>query len=421
MPNGIPKTFVIGALTTVIILIIIYIFTKLPSGVEPGTKQISVNLADKCSTCHKRVSPNIVNQFARSTMVRSGVKCVDCHVVNKDNPAGKEHEGFFITSAPTPKQCGKCHPAETKQFDHSRHGAPAWMALNGFADFSEEQQKFVNENIPEANRGSNGIITATRNSLFEIEGPMVTPLACQSCHSIGKPNADGSIGNCNKCHLRHEFSLSQVRKPEICGQCHLGPDHPQMEIYEESAHGVMYATQGDNWNWEQKPGRLTTSDMPAPTCAICHMSGFGTQGTTHHVGERLSKFLFAAVTGNRPNYVQGRDAMKSICTNCHSPKFVDTLYVKADSVVALINSKVKEASDIINNLVKDGIITSEPFATQISYDAFDLWHYYGRTAKFGAYMQGADFIQWHGIYPLLRQLNKVKEDAVKLRKETRGR
>jgi len=421
MPSGLPKTLVIGVIVTGLCLIIIYIFTQLPSGGEPGTKQVSVNLADKCSTCHKRVSPDIVNQFARSTMARSGVKCVDCHVVDRDNPMGKDHEGFFITVSPTPKQCGKCHPAETRQFDHSRHGAPAWVALNGFADFSAEQQKFVSDNIPEANRGPNGIVTATRNSLFDIEGPTVTPLACQSCHAIGKPNADGSIGNCNKCHLRHEFSLGQVRKPEICGQCHLGPDHPQIEIYKESAHGVMYDTQGDTWNWDQKPGRLTTADMPAPTCATCHMSGFGTQGTTHDVGERLSKFLFAAVTSNRPNYVSGREAMKSICSNCHSPKFVDDLYTKADSVTAFVNLKVKEASDIINGLIKDGVITSEPFATQISYDAFDLWHYDGRTAKFGAYMQGPDFVQWHGVYPLLRQLNKVKEDAAKLRKEHGGK
>jgi hypothetical protein len=100
---------------------------------------------------------------------------------------------------------------------------------------------------------------------------------------------------------------------------------------------------------------------------------------------------------------------------------VDDLYAKADSVAAFVNIRVKEASDIITGLVKDGIITSEPFATQISYDAFDLWHYYGRTAKFGAYMQGPDFVQWHGIYPLLKQLNKVKEEAAKLRREHGGR
>ncbi len=351
-------------------------------------------------------------------MARAGVKCVDCHVVEKSNPMGKEHEGFFITNSPTPKQCAKCHPQETKQFDHSRHGAPAWIALTGLSDFTAEQKKII-ETIPEANRGPNGIITATRNALFDIEGPSVTPAACQTCHSIGKPNADGSIGNCNKCHLRHEFSLEQVRKPEICGQCHLGPDHPQMEIYEESAHGVMYATQGENWNWKQKPGRLTTNDMPAPTCATCHMSGFGSQGTTHDVGQRLSKYLFAAVSKNRPNNIEGREAMKSICMNCHSSPFIDKFYARADSVTSFVNSKVTEATNIIQGLIKDGIITTKPYATQISFDAFDLWHYYGRTAKFGAYMQGADYVQWHGVYPLLKQLNKLKEDAAKLRAEHR--
>ncbi len=34
-------------------------------------------------------------------------------------------------------------------------------------------------------------------------------------------------------------------------------------------------------------------------------------------------------------------------------------------------------------------------------------------------MQGPDFVQWHGIYPLLKELNKVKEDAKKLRDEHR--
>lgn len=331
-----------------------------------------------------------------------------------DKTGGKEHEGFFITSTPTPANCAKCHPTETHQFDMSRHGAPAWIALSGLDDFSTEQRRLI-EKIPEANRGANGMVTATRNSLFDIEGPMVTPLACASCHAIGKPNLDGSVGNCNKCHLRHEFSLGQARKPEICGQCHLGPDHPQDEIYRESAHGVMYHTDGNTWNWNQKPGRLSVRDMPAPTCATCHMSGLGTQGTTHDVGQRLSKFLFASETTDRPNGIEGRAAMKSVCSNCHTQPFIDRQYTMADSVTAFVNANVKEARLIIEGLVRDGIITSKPFATKISYDAFDLWHYYGRTAKFGAYMQGPDFVQWHGVYPMLKQLNAVREDAAQLR------
>lgn len=415
MFKQLPRTLVIGSTVTLLILIFIYLFTKLPSGGESkSAEQISYSGTDKCATCHKRVTPDIVNQFANSTMSKAGVRCTDCHVVERSNPMGKEHEGFFITVSPTPKQCAKCHPAETTQFEHSRHGGPAWVALSGFSDFTAEQKKVV-EQIPEVNRGPNGIITATRNSLFDIEGTSVTPAACLTCHSIGKPNADGSIGNCNKCHLRHEFSISQVRKPEICGQCHLGPDHPQMEIYHESAHGVMYQTEGSKWNWDQKPGRLTTSDMPAPTCATCHMSGFGNQGTTHDVGQRLSKFLFAAITTDRPNAFEGREAMKSICANCHSSQFIDEQYAKADSVTAFVNGKVEEANQIMQGLVKDGIISDKPFANTISFDAFDLWHFYGRTAKFGAYMQGPDYVQWHGVYPLLKQLAKVKEEAALLR------
>ena len=420
MLQKIPKTVLVAMIVVIVALLVIYLFTKLPTGGGKQTvEQVSFGSADKCASCHKRVSPDIVEQYSKSTMALAGITCTDCHVVDKSNPMGKDHEGFFITASPTPKQCARCHVAETDQYEVSRHSAPSWVALTGFSDFSPEQQKKI-EQIPEVNRGPNGIITATRNSLFDMEGPGVTKAACQTCHSIGKPNADGSIGNCNKCHLRHEFSLEQARKPEVCGQCHLGPDHPQMEIFNESAHGVMYHTNGSKWNWDQKPGRLTTQDMPAPTCATCHISGFGSQGTTHDVGQRLSKFLFAATTKDRPNSFEGRQNMKAVCANCHTAPFIDEQYRMADSVTEYVNKKVDEAAQIIQGLVNDGIIADKPFSSRISYDAFDLWHYYGRTAKFGAYMQGPDYVQWHGIYPMLEQLEKIKEDALTLRASKRG-
>jgi len=425
MNRQIPRTLLIGILASILVLAIIYVLTPLPRGGQeaalttPTAQPASYEGSDKCASCHKQVSPDIVYQYASSTMAHAGVRCVDCHVVDRNNPNGKEHEGFFITNSPTPLQCQRCHPAETEQFYVSRHSGPAWMALTGLDDFTAAQRKLVLR-IPEVNRDSAGIVTATRNSLFDIETPSVTKMACQSCHSIGKPNADGSIGNCNKCHLRHEFSLAQVRKPEVCGQCHLGPDHPQEEIYAESAHGAMYHTEGSTWNWSQRPGRLSTADMPAPTCATCHMSGFGTQATTHDVGQRLSKFLFAAMTTNRPNAFEGREAMVSVCMNCHTRPFVENEYAKADSVTSFVTAKVREVSAMMNGLVKDGIISAKPFATQISFDAFDLWHYYGRTAKFGAYMQGPDYTQWHGIYPLLAEYTRVKEEAARLRAEHRN-
>jgi hydroxylamine dehydrogenase len=150
------------------------------------------------------------------------------------------------------------------------------------------------------------------------------------------------------------------------------------------------------------------------------MSGFGGQGTTHEVGTRLTKFLFAAISTDRPGGEQNRRAMKALCANCHSQPFIENTYKQADGVSSFVNERVKEASDVVSELIKDKIISSKPFATQISFDAFDLWHYYGRTAKFAAYMQGPDFVQWHGAYPLLKQLNKMKEDAAELRSRHKG-
>jgi hydroxylamine dehydrogenase len=40
-----------------------------------------------------------------------------------------------------------------------------------------------------------------------------------------------------------------------------------------------------------------------------------------------------------------------------------------------------------------------------------MWHYYGRTAKHGAFMGGADFVQWHGFYELVKKLTSIKQEV----------
>ena len=55
---------------------------------------------------------------------------------------------------------------------------------------------------------------------------------------IGRLNPDGSSGACSACHSRHTFSKAMARQPEVCGKCHLGPDHPQAEIYEVTEKGT---------------------------------------------------------------------------------------------------------------------------------------------------------------------------------------
>ncbi len=64
-------------------------------------------------------------------------------------------------------------------------------------------------------------------------------------------------------------------------------------------------------------------------------------------------------------------------------------------------------TDLMNGLRKDGVLTGPPFSQPIDFVYFDLWHYDGRTSKHGAFMGGADFVQWHGNYPMLQKTGRA--------------
>ena len=254
------------------------------------------NSSDACVTCHRNSTPGIVQQFGHSTMAGAKVTCRDCHEVKADYPGATEHEGVYVLGTPTTAMCQKCHESEVAQYMQSRHSLPAWVAFAGSKDFSPDlMAKF--QAIPEGQFAPDKL----RNAIGAMEGPDITRFACEARHSVGKPAVDGSVGKCSVCHLRHEFTLEQARKPETCNACHIGPDHPQWEIYQESPHGIAYQTTGANWNWTAAPGTLTVKDFPAPTCATCHFSGFGGSGTTHDVGDRLTWYLFSPISERRPN------------------------------------------------------------------------------------------------------------------------
>ena len=217
------------------------------------------------------------------------------------------------------------------------------------------------------------------------------------------------MGECQKCHLRHEFSREQVRKPETCNACHIGPDHPQYEIYQESPHGIAYATTGENWNWEAESGTLTVEDFPAATCQICHMSGFGATSTTHDVGERLTWYLFAPISERRPAWQDNMVRMQSVCLECHNSEFIGDFYQKADLAVESVNDFVARSDTIQNELKNAGLLTDAPFDETFDYEYFELWHHWGRTTKFGTWMQGPDYVQWHGAYEILKSMTSLKE------------
>ena len=357
---------------------------------------VLANSDNECVTCHERTTPGIVEQYGHSSMAAAEVACEDCHDVAAGYPGSVEHEGTYVLNQPTTAMCEECHQTEVAQFNQSRHALPSYVAYAGTDDLSE-QHLAMYESIPEGSFAPDKM----RNALFELEGPEITRFACVECHNIGRPAADGSVGECQQCHLRHEFSLEQVRKPETCNHCHIGPDHPQWEIYQESPHGIAYATGGENWNWEAEPGTLDVTDFPAPTCATCHMSGFGGAATTHDVGDRLTWYLFAPISERRPAWQDNMVRMQSVCRECHNQNFIDTFYADADAGTEKINEWVVESDEIIAPLQENDLLTAAPFDEPIDFTHFEFWHHWGRTAKFGMWMQGPDYTQWHGAYEML--------------------
>src|SRR5262249_30887797 len=158
--------------------------------------------------------------------------------------------------------------------------------------------------------------------------------------------------------------------------------------------------QRDLLKLDVEPAKLSTRDMFVPTCTTCHMSGLNGLKVTHDTSERLSYWLAAEVSQKRPNFAQAQAAMKETCVQCHTRPIIDRVYADAEKVVESTNGKVKAAGDIVAALRRDGVLTSKPFEQPIDFMYFDLWHYYGRTTKHGAFMGGQDFAQWHGAYPM---------------------
>jgi hypothetical protein len=372
-----------------------------------------VRATGKCAECHTRQQHSIVHEYELSAHARKGVTCLDCH-----QPAPKQdsqdHHGFVISKTVTAGNCRSCHEQIYQQFLRSRHAAPSWAAVHGDKPFTAEQVAFAEELHP-------GGVKRAPNPLVALEGPGAATSGCSQCHAVGKPNSDGTIGTCTACHTRHTSSVGLARLPTTCGQCHMGPDHSQLEIYNESRHGVMFAAQKHLLKLDTEPARLTSREMFIPTCATCHMSGLNGLKVSHDTSERLSYNLAAEVSTKRPGYAQAQASMKEVCTQCHTRPLVDRVYREAEVVVEATNKKVKAVSQVMAGLRKDGVLKGPPFSQTIDFKYFDLWHYYGRTAKHGAFMGGQDFTQWHGNYPMLAHSVEITALARELRREHGGK
>ena len=402
-------------------------------------------------------------EWERSKHSKNQVGCLDCHGADPAKVGAWKHQGAWITTLVTPKDCAQCHEPEVEQFSRSHH-AKAGEILASLDNVLAEKVAGMPGNIADAVNGCwqchGSIIKFKRDADGKIlrvgdEGKPVIDADSWPNSGIGRMNPDGSKGSCHACHSRHSFEAKLSRAPENCGKCHMGPDHPQIEIYNESKHGIAFHANRDKMGLDKDSWVLGKDYSAAPTCATCHLSSYmSTNGVSkansHDVGERISWTLRPAISaklnlviftdGYKDDYPESkplpkigdevitnekvvenekmvsksvprqvskivtwrerRDTMKGACLNCHSTDYVNNFYKQFDDLVVLYNEKfAKPAQKLMDELTADGALNPKaPFEHEVQWVFWELWHHEGRRARHGASMMGPDYTHWHGMY-----------------------
>jgi hypothetical protein len=437
---------------------------------SPRRAAVSVPASSRqCVDCHSQVSPGIADHWRGSTHSTKGVGCFDCHTSDAKDADAFVHYGATIATIVTPRDCSRCHPTEAAEFARSHHskGGNILASLDNFlAETVEGSRVAFNPHAPtpgKATQAVNGFAPANsgcqqcHGSLVAFQatdGGTVTmrdlkpdergqpsnaaalgriarnesgrPLLSSTSWpntGIGRINFDGSLGSCAACHSRHDFSARRARQPESCGKCHLGPDHPQKEIYEESKHGIAFRDLIADMNLDARPWVLGRDYSAAPTCATCHMSANIRNGLriTHDPGERISwtnrppvslvmdtDANHQVVTETDPEKRRAliadtaeakRNRMKQVCSACHTPDYVNAFYRQYDDLLALYANKfARPGQDIVNALTANGLISKTQYDDEIEWTWYYLWHHEGRRARMGASMMAPDYTQWHGMF-----------------------
>ncbi|MFV0437787.1 MAG: multiheme c-type cytochrome [Desulfopila sp.] len=386
--------------------------------------------AQKCVECHAEKSPGIVADWTMSRHGHVGISCIDCHSVDAGSPMaaqncpGVKGTDTYVTVLVTPKTCGRCHSQEVEQFSASGHyrGNLMYSAEDGrnYLSMKALMQTHEGQGIEKFKNAADmtGCMQChgSRVVLDEAKRPLKEgwPAA-----GIGTVYPDGSVGNCVACHTRHRFNIAEARKPAACASCHLGPDHPDIEIYNNSKHGHIYNSEGSEWNFSAAPDAWEVGDFRTPTCATCHQSGIGDLQTTHNISERLKWNLWAtrSEVRNSPDPlspltgdgVKGRQLMKKVCSNCHTPLHTDNFFEQADNHIELYNEGYFDVADkMLKELKEKGLLKENPWADEFQKIYYHLWHHQGRRMRQGAAMAGPDYAHWHGVFELQQDLYELE-------------
>ena len=354
---------------------------------------------DPCLGCHEQRTPGIVQYWKYSAHFSNKVGCVACH--GNDIEANHKRERTVEAAV-----CGSCHRAAFTAHSLSKHsmGLRAGKACTRNREETADQKKscaLCHE------PGSAAPFVSTECAMFLAQTPEMQQRGCNSCHAVE--------ARCDTCHTKHGTDLGLARDPNTCGTCHMGPDHPQLEMWETSQHGVIYKRSGP---------------QAAPSCVSCHMP----KGS-HNVSRGISSGLPKEAGDGRK---QERELMLGTCNACHTRNFAARNLDDGDAIELQSKALVQEAQVIIDGLQKEGLLSPAPAErpphplfgrnfvqgphmlyenlSSVESTFFKMKAFYAISAYKGVFHQNPDYSHWYGNAPMKLALSEIKSEAALLRK-----
>lgn len=354
--------------------------------------------ADDCLDCHRRKTPAAVRQWEASAHARAGIGCGACHGADH----GKIEKGEARVDQ---KVCGRCHGKALREHQASRHGMglhSGWGCTRNLPNRDRQECRFCHE------EGSEMPKSDVQCARFLKQSSEMGEIGCNSCHMVES--------SCASCHTSHNTDLKIVRDPNSCAKCHMGPDHPQWEMWQTSLHGTLNATAGRS---------------VGPDCQTCHM----VKGS-HNVS-----FGITMSSGGEPyppeKRTTRREEMLRVCCECHAPAFARRELARDDAVRDQSLVILKGAEHIITDLADHSLLDPMPdqrpphplrgpqlvLDNQLLYEDtshierlfFKMKKYdYARTVK-GAYHQNPAYTHWYGNAELKMDLVDIRSEAGRLR------
>lgn len=459
---------------------------------------------DDCISCHESITPGIVsdwrtslhsiNSFAMATLkpelekrvsstdVPKNLKevvvgCYECHSLNAEKHKDNfEHFGYKINIVVSPNDCNTCHKTEVTEYQKSKKAHaldilrknPVYSALvnttlgvKEFADnkiIPKDASHFTQNETCYGCHGTEIKVTGkikVSTDLGDIEVPKLSDWPNQG---VGRINPDGSYGSCTACHPRHSFSIEIARQPQTCEQCHLEPDVPAYNIYEESKHGNIFETMREKWNWEEVPWKLGI-DFKTPTCAACHNSllvdgqGEIISKRSHDFGSRLWVRVFGLIYSHpqpkngktyeiknqdelplpttfnnikADKYLISKDEqnlrksnMMKLCSSCHGTNWVTSYFEKMDNTLMETDKMVETATNLISYAWNKKLADkTNPFDESLEQMWVQQWLFYANSVRYASAMSGPDYAAFkNGWWYLTKNISDMHQLIKQLEKE----